>query len=256
MKNRYLVALLALVVCLQAAPDLAQPIAELKLADGRVLREVQIKAYNSKGVMVKHADGVAQVNYDQFPEEYREAVLAKKPAPVAPTAVAPNPAAPKPGAQAAKNKKLIPARKFGGAVYAVNARKTYGLNNVDVRIYPLQYFLDLDQRRRSALSPAHVELRNRLNGKGTSGMPSTQEIGKYYADEYASWDDLPPADFSARTLPDGQFSMVIPAQGDLVVFARAKTELNGSTQYFVWAVLADRESIVLNHSNLYPMLKE
>lgn len=166
------------------------------------------------------------------------------------------PPAPKPATAAAKNKQLIPARKFGGAVHALNARKTYGLNNVDVRIYPLQYFMDLDQRRRSALIPAHVELRTRLNGKGAMGMPSTQEITQYYADEYASWDDLPPADFSSRSLQDGQFFMVIPAQGDFVVFARAKTELNGSQQYFVWAVLADRESIVLNHSNLYPMLKE
>jgi hypothetical protein len=257
MKTRYLVALFALVVCLQAAPDLTQPIAELKLADGRVLHDVQLKAYNNKGVMVKHADGVAQVNYDQFPEEYREAVLAKKPAPVEHAAVAPKPpGTPKPVTPGAKTKQLIPARKFGGAVYAVSARKTYGLNNVDIRIYPLQYFMDLDQRRRSALTPAHIDLRNRLNGKGTSGMASTQEVGQFYADEYGSWDDLPPADFSTRTKEDGQFVMGIPAQGDFVVFARAKTELNGSTQYFVWAVLADRETIALDHANLYPMLKE
>lgn len=250
------VGLFAVTVYVQAAPDLALPIAELKLADGRVLRDVQLKAYNNKGVMVRHADGVAQVSYEQFPEEYREAVLAKKPVPVERVPAATSTSlAPKPSASV-PTKRLIPARQFGGAIYAVNARKTYGLNNVDVRVYPLEYFVELDQRRRSALSSAHVEIRNRLNGKGTSGMPTAQEVNQFRADEYLSWDDFPSAPYATRSNAEGQFALVIPAQGSFVVFARAKLELNGSTQYLVWAVMADRESIVLDHSNGYPMLKE
>lgn len=244
------------VVSIQAAPDLTQPIGELKLADGRVLHDVQLKAYNNKGVMVRHADGMAQVNYEQFPEAYREAVLAKKPSPVEHAQpVFAMPVAPKPTA-AMPAKRLIPARKFGEAIYAVNTRKTYGLNNVDVRIYPVELFLELDQRRRSALSTTHVETRNRLNGKGTTGMPTTQEITQFYAEEYQAWDDLPPALYATKSTAEGQFALAIPAQGDYVVFARAKLELNGSIQYFVWAVMADAESVVLNHANVYPMLKD
>ena len=133
------------------------------------------------------------------------------------------------------------------AIYGTIARKTYGLSNVDVRIYPVEYFVELDQRRRSALSPAHVVIRNRLNGKGPIGLPSAQEVVGFYAEEYQSWDDLPPAQFVTKSNTDGQFALAIPAQGNFVVFARAKLEMNGSTQYFVWAVMADRESIVLDH---------
>jgi len=54
------------------------------------------------------------VNYEQFPEEYREAVLAKKPVQTehAPAAFT-TPVAPKPGASAS-TKRLVPARQFGG----------------------------------------------------------------------------------------------------------------------------------------------
>jgi len=64
-------ALLALLLagsaCAQSAT--AKPMASLKLKDGRVLENVELKTFNSKTVFVKCAQGLLQVPYEDFPAE-------------------------------------------------------------------------------------------------------------------------------------------------------------------------------------------
>lgn len=52
-----------------AVQSIDQPFAELKLTDGRVLKNAKLKSFNSTSVFVKDDDGIAQVHYELFPEE-------------------------------------------------------------------------------------------------------------------------------------------------------------------------------------------
>ncbi|HEU5081597.1 MAG TPA: hypothetical protein VFT72_20455 [Opitutaceae bacterium] len=86
-----------------AAPLIDEPIAELHLANGDVLHDAQAKSFNRSSVLVRYSEGAKTVAYEQFPAEFRDALLAKKPKP-APETAKPSvasttskvPAAPKP----------------------------------------------------------------------------------------------------------------------------------------------------------------
>jgi hypothetical protein len=71
---------LSLVLLLAAARsaeiDLTEPIPELKLKTGRVLRNATLKSFNSKTVFVKTQDKLIQVRYADFPDELQP-LLAK-----------------------------------------------------------------------------------------------------------------------------------------------------------------------------------
>ena len=74
---------------LSAAVDLNKPIAELKLKDGRALKNVQIVAFASSAVTAKWDGGRGTIAYDLFPAEYGEILAdrrAKATLPPPPTA--------------------------------------------------------------------------------------------------------------------------------------------------------------------------
>lgn len=95
-----------------AAPLLDEPLPELHLTSGKTLYDAQAKSYATKSVLVKHRDGAETVPYDQFPSEYRDALLKKRPQPKpadqqAQPAPSPTPkAAPKPTAQSSGNGRI------------------------------------------------------------------------------------------------------------------------------------------------------
>ncbi len=64
-----LFALLFGVSLSMAEIDLTKPIPELRLKDGRVLKDASLKAFNSKTVFVKCAAGLIQVRNEVFPDE-------------------------------------------------------------------------------------------------------------------------------------------------------------------------------------------
>lgn len=66
-----------------AAPLIDEPVAELHLANGDVLRDAQAKSFNRSSVLVRYSEGAKTVAYEQFPAEFRDALLAKKPKPAA-----------------------------------------------------------------------------------------------------------------------------------------------------------------------------
>jgi hypothetical protein len=91
---------------LLAAPLFDTAVPTLKLKDGTVLQNAQIKGYSTKVVMVKHQDGARTVPYGLFPDEYQAGLAARRPAgqetpasatPLAPAAPGPSgPTGPKP----------------------------------------------------------------------------------------------------------------------------------------------------------------
>lgn len=96
-----LALLLLFAAAVFAAPNLNKPIAELKLNNGRVLKNVEIISYASSAVMAKWEGGRGTLRYEDFPDEYQTALATERPKPS--TYVAPSPVA-KPAAttQAAK----------------------------------------------------------------------------------------------------------------------------------------------------------
>src|SRR5580658_750060 len=77
-----------------AVQSINEPFAELKLADGRVLENAQLKAFNSDSVFVRDDDGFVQVPYNLFPKELQpqlaEAQAQARAAAAAPPSTAPD----------------------------------------------------------------------------------------------------------------------------------------------------------------------
>ena len=65
-------------VGLLGAPLLDEPVANLALKDGTVLREAQAKGFLAKVVLVRHEGGVRTVPYQLFPDEFQAALAAKR----------------------------------------------------------------------------------------------------------------------------------------------------------------------------------
>lgn len=62
-----------------AAPLLDEPV-DVTLKNGRVLHAAQAKSFTASVVMVKAAEGMQTIAYEQFPDEYRAVLDAKRPA--------------------------------------------------------------------------------------------------------------------------------------------------------------------------------
>ncbi|HZP61568.1 MAG TPA: hypothetical protein VFB27_14685, partial [Opitutaceae bacterium] len=97
---RLLLPLLFLCVfaaAVSAAPSIDQPFAELKLSDGRVLRNARLRSFNSDSIFVKCDDGILQLPYRAFPADLQpQLAQARAKALAADSASAPPPNPPAP----------------------------------------------------------------------------------------------------------------------------------------------------------------
>ena len=71
------------IVCLTAAglfaaPLIDEPVGELALGDGTVLRNAQARGFLTKVVLVRHQDGIRTVAYELFPEQFQAALALKR----------------------------------------------------------------------------------------------------------------------------------------------------------------------------------
>lgn len=255
-------AWLAAVLAMQAAPDLSATIPELKLNDGRVLRDVSIKAYNSRGVMARCADGIIQIEYSLFPAEYQPALAEKKPAPTTSqpvvTASPGQKQLPANPAQTTANAPAASKQTVQGRVIVNEGRLQAALIGVEVRAYPVREFADWDQNRRRNFSPEHLQIRERLKGNGGGGSASPEETEKFNADEYSSWDSLPYTAFTTKTDRTGSFAFELPASPyPYLIFSRTiRNSGQGHNAYYVWAILATGGPVMLSSDNRYPALAD
>ena len=70
-----------------AAVDIAKPIAELKLKDGRTLKNVTIVTFNASYVMAKWDGGRGTIRYEQMPDDLRAVMPNQRPNPAASPAI-------------------------------------------------------------------------------------------------------------------------------------------------------------------------
>jgi hypothetical protein len=63
---------------LSAGPLEDEPLAELRLASGTVLKMASVRSFAEKTVLVKHAEGAATVAYAEFPAEYQELLATRR----------------------------------------------------------------------------------------------------------------------------------------------------------------------------------
>lgn len=84
-KTELMKTVLLLLLCgrslLLGAPLIDESVPELRLVSGKVLHEAQAKGYLSRSVLVRHSEGVETVSYEEFPVEYREQLVLKRPPP-------------------------------------------------------------------------------------------------------------------------------------------------------------------------------
>lgn len=73
----------AVVVEQKPIPIVEEAVAELKLTTGRVLYDVMARNFSETAVSVTHRDGKQIIPYEQFPAEYRDALLDRMPRPKA-----------------------------------------------------------------------------------------------------------------------------------------------------------------------------
>jgi hypothetical protein len=76
-----IILFLAFSVGATAAPDLRRSIAVLTLKDGRILNNVTIVSYASSAVMAKWDGGRGTIQYQQFPDDWRNELEPMRPKP-------------------------------------------------------------------------------------------------------------------------------------------------------------------------------
>lgn len=262
------VLVLTIVFCLglaaisSAAPDLTAPIAKLTLPDGRVLEQVELKSYGSKSVMVRHSAGVAQIPYEQFPAEYQAALLEKRPAPGPAATSTPPPARasnPKPSAHPPGAGASRPAAEAGrvitGRMYLQGHSQQLLLAGVPVFAIKADVMARFDAERRGHLTLEHEQLRQRLSGAAPVGdVPSREEAQKFFEDEYNSWLNSPRAVGMAKTDEKGEFTIQLPDDSRVVIFARLLLRTGTNNAFHIWAVPVRGEPVMLSGATTYPAL--
>ncbi len=68
-----------LCVSLVAAVDLSKPVPRLRLADGRILQDVQFVTFKALDVFIRHKGGSMALRYEALPDEIRAEAEQKRP---------------------------------------------------------------------------------------------------------------------------------------------------------------------------------
>lgn len=234
MKSLALLFLFA-VAALAADPNLNKPIAELKLRDGRTLKNVQLISYAASAVMAKWEGGRGTLRYEDFPDEYQTALTAERPKasayvapPPKPKQAAATPAAPTPAAAKTVNGQLYVMTVGAGAYkFAGSHVRVYPAEKLEGLLYAQQAALPLGYRRM-----AHDDARQA---------------------EHDAWNEAlkkEPMIASAQTDSDGKFALSIPARGSYFVFVTTFRVAGLRSEWKTWVTpISGEGELLLNSSN-------
>ena len=224
-------ALLAVVVMLvlqpvlfaseEAAPTLKQPIAELKLTNGKIFRNVTVVRYGKDSVTLKSDGGIGPLPYSYIPQPERGMMLVERDRPQ-PTAKTPA-------------KRKIPGQVF----ITTRGAGSYKFSGVTVTAYPkIQYALASDRAKFLARS-----------GDDDSYQEAwTKQLA-----------DISPI-ARTTTDADGKFTLTLPANESAVFLHCVATRLTSRyvadnltnfTEIYMWVVPVseDAKSFDLNGTN-------
>jgi hypothetical protein len=243
-----------------AAPLIEEPVAELKLGSGKTLKLAMARSYSSSGVLLRHADGVAAVKYEEFPEELRGSLKAqgssesekaagrgKALAKVSYEFPAPPAVEPQTGAEHVLEGQVFVSTsdagdvKLGGVTISVYTKEAY---RAQVAWYHA--------------NPWEASRTHGLNAEMLSKAGDAEGAMKQFnaAMEMAAlgWMLVAPAEFSTTTKADGKFTLKHRVDGAYFVVAHASRVVDGETQYYRWAVISDvietPENLLLFNDNM------
>lgn len=241
-------------------PD--NPIDEVRLKDGQVLKNVKIMSFSPGVVMAKWDGGRGTIRFDQMPDELREKLAPWRPAERAAADSIPRvsgqeiPADVRQQADAVFNRipkmdstkiQAIPVKTGsmrslrGQCFVTTKGGQNYKLGGVTVQIFSKDEFVayEVEIRRRNENRTKALEAESKAaNARKDYGINSIL-LGMMLSDFYDRWSALPNSEYSVETDADGNFSLTHRVAGDYVVFARATRAVFDKTEYYVWHVNSD-----------------
>jgi hypothetical protein len=248
--------LLGLLMTLQpgvAAPLTDEPLPELKLGNGKILKIAVARSYSATSVLVKHADGAASVRYEDFPETYRGPLIAKRDAiedeaeggansvagiPEKPVLfkVSYDFPAPPPLRSRAGDEQVLAGQIFVSTPDAGNVKlggvKVSVYSKADYRKQAAWYFANPWEASRTHSKNAEMLAKA---GDGAGAMAQFVEATETAA---VGWLLVAPAEYSTTTDADGRFTLTHRVPPPYFVVAEASRIVDGETENYRWAVLS------------------
>lgn len=254
-----------------------RPVAEVRLSDGRILRDFRALSYTREGINGSWSGGRGVVPYDLFPtewgnaiarfrprpsqmpaEERRPSVVSSEPAPEPKQPVIPNPRLDiTPLTRVARNDSVSDGKErvvSGQCFVVTKGRQNYKMGLVRVLLYPEAafdaYSKEITRRRLQYLTA----VANAREVAGKRRLPTDLYPEGVDAYLHESWSALPPGDATSQTDADGNFTIKHFVTGRFVLFARAERSVGSKTEYYVWAVssadIEDSGRVFLSNDNM------
>ena len=245
-----------------AAPLIDEPVPELRLDSGKVLKLAQARSYSASTVLVRHVDGAAAVRYEEFPSELRTARSARRPAidekarTETPLLAAVSYDFPVPPAVEAEPE-VGEERVLAGQLFV----STRDAGDVKLSGIKISVYTKAAYREQAAwyyanpweASRAHSRNAETLAKAGDSAGAMRQFEA---ATETAAlgWMLVAPAQFSTTTDAEGRFTLKHRVLPPYFVVAHASREVEGENENYRWAVISDliedAENLVLFNDNM------
>jgi hypothetical protein len=235
-------ALLALALGLASAAfgaevNLDRPIPELKLRDGRTLRNVAVMSYAPTAVMAKWEGGRGTLTYDVLPDGVREAAGQRRPA----ASAAPVKSPPVTAKASPAPTKTVVEQVIAGTVYiTTQGAGVRRFADATVAAYPLSY-----------LSLVQAEIRQAMRVEETaSNIHVTKRVGA----AFSAWSDtrkkigMQPVAATA-TDANGDYELRVPAGETVFIVCYTTRQVGRTLEENFWMLPASAGRLDLNGSN-------
>lgn len=219
---------LAICAAAVAAVDLDKPVAELRLKDGRVLKNVTIVSYATSAITARWDGGRGTIAYDQLPDDVRSAAEKLQPKPT-----------PKPTVSIKEGTEKEGRTITGQIFVTTQGAGAYKYSGVLVRAYPISFYQTAKRRAQNAM-PTYIKNFGR----------SQASLAKVEAWTAAMKIAPTPVGY-ATTDADGRFTMKV-SSGGLFLYAWANRSIGREQDADIWAVPVTSDVVQLSDLNSEP----
>ena len=238
----------------KAAPLTDEPLPELQLGSGKVLKLALARSYSATAVLVKHADGATAVKYEEFPAEFRESLSAKRLLLEEEFASAPKRESqsdevtellkvsydfPAPPAleEPKGSETVISGQVFVSTPDAGNLKlggvKVSVYSKSDYRKQAAWYFANPWEASRTRTRNAEILMKAGNLAAATAQFEAATEAASI------GWQLVTPAQFSTKTDADGRFTLKHRIAPPYFVVAHGSRVVDGEIENYRWAVISD-----------------
>jgi hypothetical protein len=248
-------AWLAAAVPLGAALLDEEPLPELRLASGTVLKMATVRGYSEKAALVKHAGGAATVAYPDFPAEYQDLLASRRRAFSASAAATGEDAGGNPLAEVSYDFSPAPALPpaseasaevtLAGEVFV----ETHDAGSVKLAGVRVSVYGRAEYRKQAEWYFAQPWEASRAHTRNAelltkAGDPAAAMRHFLAATEIAAlgWQLIAPAQYSTLTDAEGRFTLKHRLTEPYFVVAQASRVVEGETEHYRWVMLSEHIS--------------